>query len=306
MGSKENYSRNQCTLLIRIDDQALEIPVNFGLTAQEIRTIYPYLAKLANTKIPNPALQFADESKNGKYDDLNEAEYSQLVEKMHGQSEYWYQKPEASLLDLAIRLALDIQFKGIPEIQDAFATVTPFERIKTETTVSKEEAAKILKETGMESETDLEFDAGDENDVEKGIAGDVPVDIYGTGDAGEFLSKELDEMDSARMEDRFENIINGKADLPDRYKSNYKAGGFKDGQIGEDGLLDLYATDGSTDAIFGDEPDDGSTADEVLGSDDVEDVSEYDDESEDYDPLDEPVNEPEVYDYDDLNDDPEE
>ena len=305
MGNRENYSRNQCTLLIRVDGNELEIPVNFGLSAHEIKAIYPYLAKLANTKIVNPASKFAHESADGRYTDLSEAEYAKLVEAYHKQSEYWYQKPEASLLDLAIRFALDIQFKGIQEIQDAFSTVTPFEHIKTSQTVSKEEANAILKDAGMEADAETEADM-DEKDVEMGIAGNVPVDIYGTGDDGDFLSKELDEMNAAHVEDRFEKIVNGdvsdeKPDIPDRYKSNYKAGGFNEGQIGENGLLDLYATNGSSDAIFGDEPDDGSTAEELLGdkkssvpAEDIEDEEDLDDVESEESVFDEEADEPEI------------
>ena len=305
MGNRENYSRNQCTLLIRVDGNELEIPVNFVLSAHEINAIYPYLAKLANTKIVNPALKFADESADGRYTDLPEAEYAKLVEVYHKQSEYWYQKPEASLLDLAIRFALDIQFKGIQEIQDAFSTVTPFEHIKMAQTVSKEEANAILKDAGMEADSETEADM-DEKDVEMGIAGNVPVDIYGTGDDGDFLSKELDEMNAAHVEDRFEKIVNGdvsdeKPDIPDRYKSNYKAGGFNEGQIGENGLLDLYATNGSSDAIFGDEPDDGSTAEELLGdkkssvpAEDIEDEDDLDDVESEESVFDEEADDPEI------------
>lgn len=263
---KENYFRNQCSLIIRIDGEELEVPVNFGLTADEIRAIYPYCAKLANTKIPNPAMKFEADSKDGRFAEMSEEEYAAEVERISKQSEFWYQKPNASLLELAIRMALDIQFKGIQSIQDAFATVTPFENIKVKETVSTEEATKILKEAGMETDTDHEFDPGDEHDVEKGSAGNMSVDIYGSGEDFDFLSKELDVIDTAQAEDRFEKIIQDKkvADIPDKYKSKYKAKGFEEGQIGEDGLLDMYANSGSTDAIFGDEPDDGSTAEELL------------------------------------------
>lgn len=321
MRNKENYSRNQCTLLIRVDGDELEIPVNFGLSAHEIKAIYPYLAKLANTKITNPALKFADDSGAGRYTDLSEEEYAQLVEAYHRQAEYWYQKPEASLLDLAVRFALDIQFKGIQEIQDAFSTVTPFEHIKTSNIVSKEEAHAILKDAGMEADSNTEADV-DEKDVEMGVAGNVPVDIYGTGDAGDFLSKELDDMNASRAEDRFEKIVNGETEdkqpeIPDRYKSNYKARGFEEGQIGENGLLDLYATNGSSDAIFGDAPDDGSTAEELLGDkpaaapavpedDPDDDDGEYGEENEvpqDESLLDQDIEEPEL---DNVDDDSEE
>lgn len=323
---KENYFRNQCSLIIRIDGEELEVPVNFGLTADEIRAIYPYCAKLANTKIPNPAMKFEADSKDGRFAEMSEEEYAAEVERISKQSEFWYQKPNASLLELAIRMALDIQFKGIQSIQDAFATVTPFENIKVKETVSTEEATKILKEAGMETDTDHEFDPGDEHDVEKGSAGNMSVDIYGSGEDFNFLSKELDAIDTAQAEDRFEKIIQDKkvADIPDKYKSKYKAKGFEEGQIGEDGLLDMYANSGSTDAIFGDEPDDGSTAEELLSDkkqDDADTASVESDVAEDEELLadddfevatddledEEHIEDPEFEDiYEDVDDDSEE
>lgn len=323
---KENYFRNQCSLIIRIDGEELEVPVNFGLTADEIRAIYPYCAKLANTKIPNPAMKFEADAKDGRFAEMSEEEYAAEVERISKQSEFWYQKPNASLLELAIRMALDIQFKGIQSIQDAFATVTPFENIKVKETVSTEEATKILKEAGMETDTDHEFDPGDEHDVEKGSAGNMSVDIYGSGKDFDFLSKELDAIDTAQAEDRFEKIIQDKkvADIPDKYKSKYKAKGFDEGQIGEDGLLDMYANSGSTDAIFGDEPDDGSTAEELLGDkkqDDADTASVESDAVEDEEILadddfevatddledEEHIEDPEFEDiYEDVDDDSEE
>ena len=264
--NRETYSRNQCSLLIRVDGNELEIPVNFGLTADEIRAIYPYCAKLANTKIPNPTLKFVKDVRDGLYNDMSNEEYAEVLKKIRSQSDFWYQKSEASLLELAIRFALDIQFKDISAIQDAFSTVTPFENIKVKENVSKEEAAKILKETGMETETDEEFDSGDEHDVEMGSAGDMTVDIYDSGEDTDFLSKELDAIEAAKVEDRFEKIIkdNQASDIPDKYKSKYKAKGFDEGQIGEDGLLDIYAGLGSTNNIFNDEPDDGLVSEESL------------------------------------------
>lgn len=279
MENRDNYSRNQCTLVIRVDGEELEVPCNFGLSAEEIKVIYPYLANLANTQIVNPAIEFAKKSKSGAYDALTEEEYAELVDQIHKQSGYWYSKSKASLLDLAIRFALDIKFKGIQEIQDAFSTVTPFDRIKTEKTVSSEEATQILKDAGMGADAETKVDTDDEKDVERGSAGNVPVDIYGTGDAGDFLSKELDEMNAANAEDRFQKIVDGeRPELPERYQSNYKPEGFQDGQIGEDGLLDLYATNGSADTIFGDKPDDGSTSAEIFAED--EEASDEDAEQE--------------------------
>ena len=283
--NRETYSRNQCSLLIRVDGNELEIPVNFGLTADEIRAIYPYCAKLANTKIPNPTLKFVKDVRDGLYNDMSNEEYAEVLKKIRSQSDFWYQKSEASLLELAIRFALDIQFKDISAIQDVFSTVTPFENIKVKETVSKEEAAKILKETGMETGTDKEFDPGDEHDVEMGSAGDMPVDIYDSGEDTDFLSKELDAIETAKVEDRFEKIIkdNQASDIPDKYKSKYKAKGFDEGQIGEDGLLDIYASLGSTNNIFNDEPDDGLVSEESLENkkqDSTKPVSEEDADKE--------------------------
>lgn len=260
MGNKSNYSRNQCSLIVRVDGKELEIPCNFGMTANEIRAIYPFLAQLANAPVKNPALQFHEDAAKGIYSDMNDEEYADLVDDYRRQSAYWYNKPEASLLDIAIRMALDIQFKGVQEIQHAFMDPVNYRKLRQEQ-VTDEEADKILKEAGMDSEIP-DVDMSGELDVENGIAGSVAVDIYGTGDAGEFMSEQLDKMDAERHEDRFDKIIND--DIPDKYKSTYKPDGFKEGQIGEDGLLDMYAGNESVDKIFGDEPDDGSTAEELL------------------------------------------
>lgn len=253
----KTYSRNQCSLLIRVDGQELEIPCNFGLTAQEIRTIYPHLAELANKKMQNPALQFSEKANRGDFDGmLDEEEYANLVESYRKQAAYWYQKPEASLLEVSIRLALDIYFKDIQEIQDVFATVTPVERIKVQGAVSKEEADRILQENNMTEDSKTHVDVPADEDVAKGSAGDVTVDIYGTGDIGDFVTKELEQMQADAAEDEFGKIAG--AELPDDYKSSYKPGGLSDSQITEEGLLDLYAGNSEIDAVFGDKPDDGT------------------------------------------------
>lgn len=258
----KTYSRNQCSLLIRVDGQELEIPCNFGLTAQEIKAIYPHLAEIANKKMKNPALSFEEKSKRGDFNDLPEAEYADLLDAYRKQAAYWYQKPEASLLDVAIRLALDIYFKDIQEIQDAFETVTPFERIKTSGSVSTEEADRILENTNMTEDTKVQADVSDESDVKKGSAGNAPVDIYGTGESTDFVSKELDKLHTDQAEDAFEKIVSTDIlmDLPDGYQPTYKSGGLDAHQIDEDGLLDLYSGNAEADAVFGDNPDDGSEA----------------------------------------------
>ena len=277
----KTYSRNQCSLLIRVDGQELEVPCNFGLTAQEIKTIYPHLAEIANKKMKNPALSFEEKSKRGDFNDLPEAEYADLLDAYRKQAAYWYQKPEASLLDVAIRLALDIYFKDIQEIQDAFETVTPFERIKTPGVVSTEEADRILENANMTEDAKTQVDAIGEDDVKKGSAGNVPVDIYGTGESTDFVSEELDKLHTEQAEDTFEKIVSSDIpmDLPDGYQPTYKSGGLEEHQIDEDGLLDLYSGNAEADVVFGDKPDDGSEAfpeDEQV----PEDTNEMNDDAE--------------------------
>lgn len=277
----KTYSRNQCSLLIRVDGQELEVPCNFGLTAQEIKTIYPHLAEIANKKMKNPALSFEEKSKRGDFNDLPEAEYADLLDAYRKQAAYWYQKPEASLLDVAIRLALDIYFKDIQEIQDAFETVTPFERIKTHGVVSTEEADRILENANMTEDAKTQVDAIGEDDVKKGSAGNVPVDIYGTGESTDFVSEELDKLHTEQAEDTFEKIVSSDIpmDLPDGYQPTYKSGGLEEHQIDEDGLLDLYSGNAEADVVFGDKPDDGSEAfpeDEQV----PEDTNEMNDDAE--------------------------
>lgn len=256
----KTYSRNQCSLLIRVDGQELEIPCNFGLTAQEIKAIYPHLAEISNKMMRNPALAFEEKSREGAFSDLTDEEYAKLVDAYRKQAAYWYQKPEASLLDVAIRLALDIYFKDIQEVQDAFETVTPFERIQTTGAVSAEEADHILQAANMTEDSKTHADVSDEADVKKGSAGNVPVDIYGTGESTDFVSEELDKLHTEQAEDAFEKIVSTEipTDVSDDYKSTYKAGGLEDGQIDGDGLLDLYSGNAEADAVFGDKPDDGT------------------------------------------------
>lgn len=258
----KTYSRNQCSLLIRVDGEELEVPCNFGLTAQEIKVIYPHLAEIANKKIKNPALTFAEKAKEGAFNDLTDEEYADLVDSYRKQAGFWYQKPEASLLDIAIRLALDIYFKDIQEVMDVFETVTPVDRIQTSGFLSTEEADRILKENNMTEDAKTPVDVSDENDVEKGSAGDVPVDFYGTGDSTDFVSEQLDKMGTDQVEDSFEKILNTdtSSETQDEYKPTYKSGGLEEHQIDSDGLLDLYSGNKETDEIFGSKPDDGSAA----------------------------------------------
>ncbi len=302
MGTREqntDYSRNQCTLIIRVDGSELEIPCNYGLMPDEIKAIYPYLAKFASEKVENPAVKFMQEH-DGSFSELTDQEYMDALEKTQTLSKYWYNKKEESLLTIAMRVALDIKFKDIAEIQDALATTLPYDRIKVNEIVSSKEADKILKD--IDTEVTVEADEN-ERDIEKGSDGDLSVDIYNMGILDDFATDESKALES-KVNDSLKNTMNDGI-LPDRYKSNYKAGGFDEGQISEDGLLDLSATKDLADAIF-----DGSEVTESTESEGMDNAEEVpvDDLGDEEVPVDEEmfeehVVEPELEDIEDDSED---
>ena len=209
----DRFTRNQCSFLVRIDGEELEIPLNFGLTADEIRQLYPYILSVAATKVENPAIVFANETKYGKYSEISDDEYSDLLIKLKAQSKFWYDKPEASLLDIAIRFALDIKMKGIAELANIFETISPLESIKSEP-ISDEEADLIISRLNLETPTDHEFYAG-EKALESGQAGSNVVNIYDSTDDDEYFSDELDAMTMKLSGDKFEKIISDTVDAHD-------------------------------------------------------------------------------------------
>lgn len=278
MNRNENsYSRNQCSLIIRVDGEEIEVPVNFGMTADEIKTLYPFILPLVNNKIKSPALELAEQVKNGGYEGLSEADYDAMVAKMKLQSRFWFDKTSASLLEIAVRFALDIKLKGIAELADIFDTPLPVETIKAEP-ITDDEAEHIIRTMKLETATDYEHDAGDEVDIPLGIAGTLNVNLYSSGEAEDYLSQELDAMESKLdVEDKFAEILD--KDLSDvdedTYKSEYKAGKYDEHRV-KDGLLDMYSTDNESKSVF-------DKMDEEDGLFATEDDSDEDDENNDSD-----------------------
>lgn len=115
-----SYIKNQCSLVIRIDGDEIEIPVTFGMTADEIRMIYPFLLPLLNDKILNPAVQFVKANEQGLLADLSEEDYRNELLRVTEQSKYWYDKPSAGILDIAVRFAVDLKMKGIEDLDFIF------------------------------------------------------------------------------------------------------------------------------------------------------------------------------------------
>ena len=318
VNNDEKYSRNQCSFVIRVDGDELEIPVNFGMTADEIKALYPFILPLANTKIKSPAVEFAQKGRNGAFNDVTDEDYDVLLKKTKLQSKFWFDKTEASLLDLAVRFAIDIKLKGIEELADIFDTPTSVESIKTEP-ISETEAQDIIRTMGLETATDYEHDPGDEQDIPLGIAGSLNVNLYDSGEEEDYLSQELDALEAKEdVQDKFAQILENESEFDEeRYKSNYKAGKFDESRV-KDGLLDMYDTDNESKSLFDkmdeedglfaepdeDEDDFGEDIDEDEGSFDNDIPFDEDfDESNDVDFADEDGEEDDVEDLDFANDD---
>lgn len=280
------YSRNQCSIIIRVDDESIELPINFGLTADEIRTLYPFMIDLTTSKVGNPAIDFSNKAKMGQYDNLSDKEYGELVNHTKKLSKYWYDKGEASLLEIAMRIAVDIKLKGIDELRELFEDEISVDNIKYDT-ISSEEADTIVKDMNLESPIDSEHDPGDEQDIPLGIAGGLNVNLYASGEEEDYLSQELDEMESKLdVDDKFSKIID--SDLADvdesKYKSEYKAGAYDTNRV-KDGLLDMYSENNESKTIF----DKMDEEDGLFAGLDEEEVIEedYDDEEVPYEEDDE-------------------
>lgn len=244
----EKYSRNQCSIIIRVDGEEIEVPINFGMTADEIKALYPYLLPLLNNRVKNPAVVFCKEARAGKCDTISDDEYYEALDAVKRQSRFWFDKIDASLLEIALRFAVDIKLKGIKELEDIFDTSISVEGIEAEP-ISEDESQHIINKMNLETPTDYEFDPGDEQDVPLGVAGGLNVDLYNSGEDEDYLSQELDEMESKLdVQDKFEDIINSELD-EDNYKSDYKAGRFEEHRV-KDGLLDMYDESNESKSIF--------------------------------------------------------
>ena len=106
-------------LHVESDGNVLDIPINFGMTDEEVRKIYPYLLSVSRME-DNPMINFARLQESGeinKYTPEQQQKYEIWASRM---SKYWYGKPSASLLDVAIGLAIDMKFHGtrLGDIED--------------------------------------------------------------------------------------------------------------------------------------------------------------------------------------------
>lgn len=228
----DNYSLNQCAMLIRIDGDELFVPLNFNMTADEIREIYPYLLQMFNNRISNPSLDFQAMVRNKEYKGMSDEEYDARLEASKEISRLWYGKSDASLLAIAIRLCVDLKFRGLSELRYLFDTATkkPMKPMKErlevgveslpsskELKLSSEEARQVLIDHGLLTPTDEKFDPGTEQDVPLGVAGDNAVNLYNSGAEAEYMGAELDAREQRlALEDRFRQVAASGGDaMPD-------------------------------------------------------------------------------------------
>jgi hypothetical protein len=258
------YSSNQCTLVIRVDNEAIEVPLNFGMTADDIKRLYPYLLQFASMPVENPSVKFSADTRKGVYNDLSDDDFKALCERARIQSSYWYGKSEASILDIAIRFAVDIRLKGIAELSDIFAPDSTLEKAKQKPVepISDEEAEQIIHDMKLETEVDRDYDPGDEQDVPLGIAGGLDINFYQSTDDDDFMSDELDSMESKLdVNDDFSDMLARDDDLSS-YKSNYDPNRPLGSDDVKDGLLNMYGDSPETSSIFDDmDRDDGINTD---------------------------------------------
>ena len=158
------YTRNQCSLVIRVDGEEIEIPVTFGMTADEIRMLYPFLLPMLNDKILNPAVQFVKANEQGLLSDLTDEEYRNELIRVTEQSKYWYEKPSAGLLDIAVRFAVDIKMKGIEDLDFIFNRSASYDpmKIKPLTEMEANTIMQKLRIDGTQNDLDAFANLGSE------------------------------------------------------------------------------------------------------------------------------------------------
>ena len=61
---------------------------------------YQLFVQLSSKKMKNPAVEFTNEAKAGKFNDLSDEEYAIELEKVKNKAKLWEDKPDADLLTL--------------------------------------------------------------------------------------------------------------------------------------------------------------------------------------------------------------
>lgn len=83
-----------------VDEKILEQRIDEMWGKVTLYNCYQLFVQLSSKKMKNPAADFSAKAKNGDFNDLPEAEYKALVEKVKNKSRLWEDKPEVDLLTL--------------------------------------------------------------------------------------------------------------------------------------------------------------------------------------------------------------
>lgn len=239
-------------LHIESDGNELNIPINLGMSDEEVRKIYPYLLSISRME-DNPMIKFAKMQESGeinKYTPEEQEKYEMWANRM---SRYWYGKPSTSLLDIAIGLAIDMKFHGtrLGDIEDV--PDNEYEGNMSNPMNPEPDALSKSETIGLENEYNIGPDAeapvtlGDSNAKHSVSAGNIEVNIYGDESVDDFLSSQLDQMESKLdYKDRFAEMIQKDYESSNISEDRYKLQSIKGKTISDDdidkdsGLLVLY------------------------------------------------------------------
>lgn len=84
----------------RIDDKVLEQKIDEMWGKVTLYNCYQLFVQLSSKKMKNPAVEFANQAKAGKFNDLSDAEYAIELEKVKNKAKLWEDKQDADLLTL--------------------------------------------------------------------------------------------------------------------------------------------------------------------------------------------------------------
>lgn len=250
MDGKDISSRafSKCELHVEIDGNELNIPINFGMTDEEVRKIYPYLLTVSSVE-NNPMTGYVALKESGKLDEYPDelrTRYETWAKRM---SKYWYDKPTTSLLDVAIGLAIDMKYHGtmlgdiIDPPETAYDGFMENPMNPDPDLITEDEVAAIEEKYNIKGV--LKSSAESVGSGHGTMAGNIGPNVNDLVADDNSVFAELDgiEAEAAEQTDIFAAIIEDDYNAADksRYEMTYEKGKrFSDDRISKDGILRLY------------------------------------------------------------------
>lgn len=287
---------SKCELHVEVDGNELHIPINFGMTDDEVRKLYPYLLSISRLE-NNPMISYSAIKESGKLEDYPEEVRERYEKWAKRMSRYWYDKPSTTLLDVAIGLAIDMKMNGVMLGDIIDPPETSYEGFMENPmnpdpeSITDEEVEAIEQKYGIGPNANAKVTLKGELNAHENVAGNVDVSMYGDNGEDDFISKQLDEMEADVVtKDIFAGIIEDDYNAADkeRYEMTYKKGKtFDEGQINKDGILQMYANNDMFSKIeremLDDEPGDNFDDDDEddFGEERYADEAGFDDEDDD-------------------------